>query len=159
MEVQESRFAAEHIRRKHYDVEVVIRDFEQRAEMLMREIIAQEQIARNDPKRLAYASYATHALMRHNNLLRSIQRLKQPVIPKNRPPSAAEQGNVRQEAENDPERSNRGFRCRGRASACAAPTSRGKMCATWIFGQARGGRPDICVDTRTGISYHPDKLG
>jgi hypothetical protein len=22
-----------------------------------------------------------------------------------------------------------------------------------------GGRPDICVDTRTGISYHPDKLG
>jgi hypothetical protein len=22
-----------------------------------------------------------------------------------------------------------------------------------------GGGPDICVDTRSGISYHPDKLG
>jgi hypothetical protein len=22
-----------------------------------------------------------------------------------------------------------------------------------------GAAPDICVDTRTGISYHPDKLG
>jgi hypothetical protein len=77
MEVQESLFAAEHIRRKHYDVEVAIRDFELRAEMLMKEIIAQEQIARNDPKRLAHASYVMHALLRHNNLLRSIERLKQ----------------------------------------------------------------------------------
>jgi hypothetical protein len=25
--------------------------------------------------------------------------------------------------------------------ACAARTSRGEMCATWIFGQARGGTP------------------
>jgi hypothetical protein len=23
----------------------------------------------------------------------------------------------------------------------------------------KGGSPDICVDTRTGISYRPDKLG
>jgi hypothetical protein len=77
MEVHEPLFAAEHIRRKHCDVEVAIRDFELRAEMLMKEIIAQEQIARNDPKRLAHASYAMHALLRHNNLLRSIERLKQ----------------------------------------------------------------------------------
>jgi hypothetical protein len=77
MKAQQSLFAAEHIRRKHYDVEVAIRDFELRAEMLMKEIIAQEQIARNDPKRLAHACYAMHALMRHNNLLHSIERLKQ----------------------------------------------------------------------------------
>jgi hypothetical protein len=74
MEGKESMFTAEHIRRKQYDVEVAIRDFELRAEMLMKEIIAQEQIARNDPKRIGHASYVMHALLRHNNLLRSIEK-------------------------------------------------------------------------------------
>jgi phage regulator Rha-like protein len=82
MEVQESISAAEHVRRKHYHVEAAIRDFELRAEKLMREIIDQQQFALSDPKRFAYASYVRHALLRHSNLLRSIEKLKQACHPR-----------------------------------------------------------------------------
>jgi hypothetical protein len=77
MEVQESIFASEHVRRTHYEVEAAIRDLELRAEKLMKEIIDRGQAPRTDPNHFAYASYARHALLRHNNLLRSIERLKQ----------------------------------------------------------------------------------
>jgi hypothetical protein len=81
MEAGESIFAAEHGRQKHYDVEATIRDFELRAENLMMEIGKQEQFSHSDPDRFAYASYARHALLRYNNLLRSIERLKQACHP------------------------------------------------------------------------------
>ena len=77
MEAGESTFAAEHGRRKRYEVETVIRDFERCAENLMKEIRQQEQVSRSDPKRFVYAAYARHALLRHDNLLRSIESLKQ----------------------------------------------------------------------------------
>jgi flagellar protein FliJ len=82
MEAEGSFFLPEHGRRTHYEVEAAIRDFELRAEKLMKEIRNQEQVSRSDPNHFAYASYATHALLRHNNLLRSIERLKQARHPR-----------------------------------------------------------------------------
>ena len=81
MEAGESIFAAESGQRKQYQVETAIRDFELRAENLMKEIRSQEQVPRSDPNRFAYASYARQALLRHDNLLRSIERLKQVHLP------------------------------------------------------------------------------
>jgi hypothetical protein len=81
METGESIFAAENGRRKHYEVEALIRDFELRAENLMKEIRSQEQVPPGDPNRFAYASYARHALLRHSNLLSSIEKLKLALHP------------------------------------------------------------------------------